>query len=109
MFAVKRLVAPFVAGTITDAGFDAAAAEPVGEAVGVVVAALATLRGRHAAKFGCPKDCSVLEQAALFQVVNQGGGAARKTHRQRAVVAPHVFVRVPIAAGKSVVVTGPDL
>src|SRR2546428_7223218 len=81
MFAVEWLVAPLIAGAITGAAFDAATAQPVCEAVGVVVAAFAALRGRHAAKFGCPKDRGVLEQAALFEILNESRGAARKTHR----------------------------
>lgn len=41
--AILWLVAPLVAGAVRDSPLDAAAAEPVGEAIGVVVASLASL------------------------------------------------------------------
>ena len=64
--AVERLVAPLVALTGDDSALDAAAAEPVGEDIRVVVAAFAALRAGHAAEFGGPQDDRVVEQAALF-------------------------------------------
>src|SRR5262245_1934915 len=54
VIAVGGFVAEVVGGAEGEAGLDAAAAEPVGEAVGVVVAAFAALRARHAAELGGP-------------------------------------------------------
>src|SRR5436309_2307868 len=55
------------------AGFDAAASEPHGEGIDVVVAAsgVAILAHRSAAKFAAPDDQGVLEQAARLQVFDQ--------------------------------------
>src|SRR5947209_3626861 len=50
--AVGRLVAEIVARPVADPALDPAAAEPVGEAVRVVVAALPALRAGHPAEFG---------------------------------------------------------
>jgi uncharacterized protein YoaH (UPF0181 family) len=88
---------------------DAAAAEPVGEAIRVVVAALAALRAGHAAELGGPQDDGVVEQAALFEILDQGGGAAGHAPGQRAVIAADVLVGIPVAAGEAVVVAAPDL
>ena len=56
-------------------GFDAAAGEPHGEGVDVVVAAgrFADLAHRRAAELAAPDDERVVEQAALLQVVDQRG------------------------------------
>ena len=48
--AVGRFEAPFVALSVGEAAFDAAAGEPVGEDEGVMVAALAALGAGHAAE-----------------------------------------------------------
>src|SRR5205085_614141 len=104
----ERLVAPLVAGAVAEAAADAAAAEPVGEAERVVVAAPAALAARHPAELRRPQDERVVEQAALLEVLDQRGGAAGHADRQRAVVALHVLVRVPVAAREAVVVAGPD-
>ena len=65
--AVERFVAPGVAWAVGGAALDAAAAEPVGEAVGVVVAAFAALRGGHAAELGGPEDDRVVAQDRRFR------------------------------------------
>ena len=62
VLAVGRLVAEFVARPETDPALDAAAAEPVGEAIRIVIAALTALRTGHAAEFRGPKDNGVFEQ-----------------------------------------------
>ena len=52
---------------------DAAAGQPHGEAVGVVVAAVRPLGGRRAAELAAPDHQRVVEQAARLQVVQQAG------------------------------------
>ena len=73
VFAVERFVAPLVGEAVSRASFDAAAAEPVGEDEGVVVAAFGTLGRRHSAELGGPEDERVVEQAALFQIFDERG------------------------------------
>jgi len=63
----------FIGGAMADAGLDAGSGQYGGETTGVVVAALGPfLEHRHAAEFGAPKDQSVLQQAALLEVPDQG-------------------------------------
>ena len=56
-------------------GFDAAAGEPHGEGVDVMVAAdgVAVFAHRRAAEFAAPDDERVVEQAALLQVEHERG------------------------------------
>ncbi len=107
--AVLGFVAPLVAFAGGDAALDAAAAEPVGEDVGVVVAAFATLGAGHSTEFGGPEDEGVIEEAALFEIDDEGGDGFGHAPGERAVVALDVFMAVPVAAGETVVVAAPDL
>ena len=67
--------AEFVGLADADAALDAAAGQPHGEAVGVVVAAgaLGVLGGRLPAELAAPDDQRLVEQAALLQVLEQAG------------------------------------
>ena len=57
-----------------DARLDAAAGQPHGEGVGVMVAAVvAALHHRRAAELAAPDDQRVVEQAALLQVLDERG------------------------------------
>ena len=67
-----RAVAEFVGGTPCDAGFDAAAGEPHGEGIDVVVAAGALAHG-GAAEFAAPDDERVVEHAAFLEVFDESG------------------------------------
>lgn len=110
VFTIQGFVSPQIAFPVGDAAFDPAATEPVGENVGVVVAALeSVLRRGHASKFGCPEDEGVLEHSPLFEVLNEGGGAEGHPHGERSVVSVDVFVGVPIAPWAPVVIAAPDL
>src|SRR5207253_6741578 len=68
VLAVGGLVAPLVARAVGYAPFDAATAEPVGEAERIMIASLATLGTRHAPELRGPEDQGIVEQAALFQI-----------------------------------------
>src|SRR5262249_59152289 len=94
---------------VAAAALDPAAAQPVSETVGVVVAAVARLTRRHAPEFGGPEDDGVFEQPALFEVLDEGRAAARHPGRERPMVSADVLVRVPVAPRESVVVATPDL
>ena len=107
--AVEGFVAEVVAEAVGDAAADPAAAEPVSEAERVVVAAFAALGAGHAAEFGGPEDEGIVEETALFEVFDEGGGAVGEAAGEWAVVAFDVFVGVPVAAGEAVVVAAPDL
>src|SRR5437870_2488501 len=57
-----------VGGAVDDAALDAAAGEPDGEAVNVMVASVAALLPRCAAELGAEDNDGVLEHAAAFQI-----------------------------------------
>ena len=67
------VVAVVVGGAVDGAAFDPAAGQPDGEAVGVVVAAVGSLRHRGAAEFAAPDDQGRVEQAARLEVLEQAG------------------------------------
>ena len=67
------LESEFIGGAMADAGLDTGSGQYGGETTGVVVAALGPfLEHRHAAEFSAPEDQSVLQQAALLEVSDQG-------------------------------------
>ena len=67
-------MAELVGRAVGEAGLDAAAGEPDGEAAGVVVAAGAVLFGvGRAAELAAPPDERVFEQAAPLEVGEQAG------------------------------------
>src|SRR6185436_17870486 len=71
---IAQLISLAVGGSL----FDAAASEPDAEAVGVMVAAeelaaAALFVERSAAKLSTPDDERAIEQAALLQILEQGG------------------------------------
>src|SRR5580704_969833 len=107
--AVGRFVAPFVAGAECRTPADSAAGQPVGVGERVVVAAFAPPGARHAAELSRPVDERVVQQAALFEVEDQGGRGASHAEGHWAVVTGDVFVRVPVSTRKTVVAAGPDL
>src|SRR5947209_6964089 len=106
---VRRLVTPLVALAVGRAALDAAARDPVGEAKRVVIASLAALGARHAAELRRPQDNGILQQAALLEVLDQRRRTARHADRERAMIARHILVGIPVASWKAVVATGPDL
>ena len=106
---IKWFVTPDVALTVSQSALDASAAKPVGENKRVMVAALAALRRRHAAKLGGPQDERVLEQSTLLEILDEGRGAARHAEGERAVVALEVLMGIPVAARETVVVATPHL
>ena len=106
---IKGFVTPDVALTVRQSALDASAAEPVGENERVMIAALAALRRRHAAKLGGPQDERVLEHSALLEILDEGRGAARHAKGERAVVALEVLMGIPVAAREAVVIATPHL
>src|SRR3954470_14298989 len=62
-----------VGGAVPVARLDAAAGEPHGETVRVVVAAVVVLGGRGSAEFAAPPHQRVVEQAPGLEVVEQAG------------------------------------
>ena len=70
---LHRTVAELVSRTVGDAGLGPAAGHPNGEAKRVVIAAIAALRERRAAKLTGPHNKRVLQHAARFQVAQQPG------------------------------------
>src|ERR1700687_2130408 len=92
---VHGFVGPFVAFSVGDTALDAAAGQPRGEGVRIVVAAFAALTARHATEFRRPNDDGAVEQAAGFQVLYQGCGCLVHACTHVAVVLGKAFVGVP--------------
>ena len=65
-------VAEVVGCAVDVAPLEAAAGEPEGEAVPVVVAAVGALRDREPAEFPGPDDDRLVEQPALLEVADEG-------------------------------------
>src|ERR1700687_1873764 len=84
-----------VDGSVGDTALDAAAGQPRGEGVRIVVAAFAALTARHATEFRRPNDDGAVEQAAGFQVLYQGCGCLVHACTHVAVVLGKAFVGVP--------------
>ncbi len=74
-----------------------------------MVAAFATLCARHSSELSGPKDDCVLQHSALFQILDEGGSAPRKSARERTVVPFNVLVTIPVSTWEAVVVAAPDL
>ena len=109
ILSIQRLVAPLVALSVRHPPADAPATQPVGKHKRVVVPALASLRGGHSSKFRRPQNNRVLEQTTLLEVLNKRRTTARHPCGKRPVVTPEIFMRVPVAPGKSIVVPTPNL
>ncbi|MFM1944913.1 MAG: hypothetical protein RI897_3895 [Verrucomicrobiota bacterium] len=97
------VIAEFIGSAVGGAGLDTAAGEPHGEALDVVVASFAAFFLGHggAAEFAAPDDEGVVEQAALFEVGEEGvggfiGEGAADVHvfDEVAVVVPSAVVEV---------------
>ena len=93
---LDRAVADVVGGAMHEAALDAAAGEPRGVALGVVVSAGGVLGPRRAPEFAGPNDQGVIEHPALFEVSDESrngpvGGAAER------LMGLHVAVGIPSA------------
>ena len=93
---LDREVAEVVGLAVADAALDAAAGQAHGEALDVVVAAVALGHG-GAPELAAPDDERVVEHAALLQVLNQGGGGLVHLARLHHDVALDAAVVVPVA------------
>src|SRR5262249_19003311 len=82
------------------ATLDSGTGQETAKGTGVVVAALVVWRSapRRAAEFRAADDESLVEQAALFQIPDQGGHRLIDAAGLAAVLL-HVSVRVPVVAG----------
>ena len=101
---VQRLVAPLITFAVGDTAFDAATGQPVREDIRIVIPTLAALGRGHASKLGRPENDGVSKHAALLEVLNQGRCSYRHAVGERSMVALNIFVAVPVATGKRVVV-----
>ena len=75
--------------------FDAGAGHPDEKPVGVVIPSLAFFGDGHASEFTAPDDESALEQAALFEIVDEAGDPAVGLPAEIAMVLFEVAVGVP--------------
>src|SRR5262245_40490692 len=96
------VVAVIVGRSVTDAGADAAAGHPGAEAAAVMVAAMVVrskcaLAVDGAAKLAAPDDERVVEQAALFEVLHEGGAWLIGVARLALDLARQARVLVPAA------------
>ena len=73
-FVLDGIEAQFVGFSVVESSFDAAAGEPHGEGVGMVIAPIVTaLDHGGAAEFATEDDKGVFEHAALFEILDEGG------------------------------------
>src|SRR3954471_3561307 len=94
------VVAVVVGFAVGEAGLDAAAGHPEGEAAAVVVAAVVVLGEGPlgvdgAAEFASPDDQRLVQQAAVPQVLDEGGGGAVHVAALAADLAGEATVLVP--------------
>src|SRR5204862_2490083 len=84
-------VTEIVGGAMDVAALEAAASQPKGEPVAVVVAAIFALGDGQAAEFTGPEDDGVVEETALFEIEDEGG-AGLVGHFAEAAKSFRVFV-----------------
>src|SRR5262245_56653709 len=84
-----------VAGSDDLTAFDAGAGHPYGHGAGVVVAADALLRDRHAAEFAVPDGERVVEEAVGLEIRQEAGDGTVDLGGVAGVVYLHVVVGVP--------------
>ena len=65
-FVFNGLISPFVGGAVGIAGTNAAAGQPNGESLRIVIAPVVVLREGSASEFAAPPDEGVLEQSPRF-------------------------------------------
>ncbi len=74
-----------------------------------MIAPFTTLSAGHSAKLSGPVNNRVIEQTALFKILDQSGSAAGHAKGERTMVALDILMAVPIAAREAVVIAGPNL
>src|SRR5262249_17646634 len=104
-----RTKRPLVTGPVSDTALDAAAGKPIRERKGIMVATSASLTARHAAKLGRPENDRVFEHAATLQAFDESRRRLIHARAHVGVIAGDIFMRIPVAAGKAVVRSAPDL
>src|SRR5579872_3682620 len=82
----RGFVRPLVAFAVRGPALDAASGEPIGEGERVMVPPFRALAARHAAKLGGPHHDGVVEQAARFQVLDEGRGGLVHARAHVAVI-----------------------
>jgi len=87
--------AQLVGRAVGDAPLDATAGHPDREAEGMMVAAVASLRARGAAKLGRPDHDRVVEQTTLLEVGQEPGDRLVDLGTLRGMVLPQAAVGVP--------------
>ena len=70
ILSIQWFESPLVTWTDTDSPTDSTTAQPIRKAKWIVVPTTSSLRGRHPAEFGGPKDECILKHPSLFQVTN---------------------------------------
>src|SRR5262245_14578662 len=70
---LDSLEAELIGGSVCYAGLDAAASQPHGEPVRVVISAVTLFRDRRPPELAAPDDERLIQQSTLFQVTDQRG------------------------------------
>src|SRR6266478_5080334 len=96
------VIAIVVGFAVADAGLDAAARQPEGKATWVVIAAVIVggqfaLAVNSPAELAAPDDQGVVEQAALFQVLDEGCGRLVRVAALAGNLLRQIGVLVPAA------------
>ena len=84
-----------VGGADDLSAFDSAAREPHRKAMRIMIAAVAAFAHRHASEFAAPDDQGGVEQAAGFEVFQQGGHRLVALGAKLGVIAVYIAMAVP--------------
>lgn len=92
-----RMETEFVRGSVGDAALDAAAGEPHRESVGVMIPPIAALITGSPSEFCSPHDQRFIEQAPLFEILEQPGNGKVHLATEPAVSVAQVAMGIPFA------------
>ena len=94
--------AELIGSAVGHAAAKPAARQPKGKAPVVMIAAIAPLRRRSAAKLAAPHHDGFVEQAMHFQILEQPGNRSIGAERELAMLGVVVAMRIPRLAGAGI-------
>ena len=95
---LDRLEAELIGGSVDYAGLDPTASQPHGEAVRIVVSAIALFGDRRAPELAAPDNERLIQQPATFRVTDQRGRGAVHIGAAPSEAFLQVLVVVPLLA-----------
>src|SRR5438105_7475663 len=89
-------MAKFVGFAVGGAAFDAGARHEISKSFGIVIAAVASLADRLAAKFSAPHHEGLVQQSTLFEVSEERGDRLVDLGAMNLEVLLHAIVGIPV-------------